>query len=61
MRILITGASGAIGPRVVDALCSAGHQARSLSLDASPGALPNGVQLLVGDVIDPAAAGKLTM
>ena len=54
--VLVTGASGAVGPRVVDALCSAGHQVRSFSLDAlPPGALPGGVQALVGDVTDQVA------
>ena len=40
-----------MGP-CVDALCSAGYQVRSFSLDALPGAFPNGVQSLVGDVTD---------
>jgi UDP-glucose 4-epimerase len=54
--VLITGASGAVGPRVVDALCSAGHQVRSFSLDALPsGAFPSGVQSLIGNVTDPSA------
>jgi UDP-glucose 4-epimerase len=53
--ILVTGATGAVGPRVVDALCSAGHQVRSFSLDTPPEAFPSGVQSLIGDVTDPAA------
>jgi nucleoside-diphosphate-sugar epimerase len=56
MHVLITGATGAVGPRVVDALYSAGHQVRSFSLDALPsGAFPNSVQSLTGDITDPAA------
>ena len=31
--VLVTGASGAVGPCVVDALCSAGHVVRTFSLD----------------------------
>ena len=54
--VLVTGASGAVGPRVVDALCEAGHAVRSFSLDTlPPGALPGGVQALVGDVTDAGA------
>ena len=52
MNILVTGATGAVGPRVVDELCSSGHAVRSFSLDALPGAFPNGVQSLIGDVTD---------
>ena len=33
MRMLVTGASGAVGPRVVDALCEAGHTVRTFSMD----------------------------
>ena len=53
---MVTGASGAVGPRVVDALCEAGHAVRSFSLDTlPPGALSGGVQALVGDVTDAGA------
>ncbi len=54
--VLVTGASGAVGPCVVDALYSAGYQVRAFALDALPaGAFPGGVQTLIGDVTDPAA------
>lgn len=54
--VLVTGATGAVGPCVVDALCSAGYQVRSFSLDAPPtGIFPNSVQSIVGDVTDPSA------
>lgn len=54
--VLVTGASGAVGPRVVDALCSAGYQVRAFALDAlSSGAFPNGVQTVIGDVTDKSA------
>ena len=53
---MVTGASGVVGPRVVDALCSAGHQVRAFSLDAlRSGTFPSGVQSLIGDVTDPSA------
>lgn len=56
MRVLVTGASGAVGPRVVDALCLARHQVRVFSLDVLPSVIfPKGVQSLVGDVTDKSA------
>ncbi|MCG2661461.1 MAG: NAD-dependent epimerase/dehydratase family protein [Kiritimatiellae bacterium] len=33
MNILVTGATGAVGPCVVQALCKAGHGVRTFSLD----------------------------
>ena len=54
--VLVTGATGAVGPHVVDALSVAGHQVRAFSLDALPsGAFPIGVQSLIGNVTDPSA------
>lgn len=56
--ILVTGATGAVGPRVVHALHDAGHCIRTLSLDDPPaGLLPDGVEVCRGDVTDPAAVG----
>ena len=52
MKILVTGATGAVGPCVVQALFSAGHKVRSFSLDALPVTFPSGVQSLIGDVTD---------
>jgi UDP-glucose 4-epimerase len=54
--VLVTGATGAVGPRVVSALHEAGHRVRTLSLDAPPlGAWPGGVDARLGDVTDSAA------
>ncbi len=54
--VLVTGATGAVGPRVVAALREAGHRVRTLSLDAPPpGAWPSGVDARLGDVTDSAA------
>jgi nucleoside-diphosphate-sugar epimerase len=52
-RVLITGATGALGPRVVEAFLEAGESIRTLSLD-EPAAdiLPDGVETLTGDVTD---------
>jgi UDP-glucose 4-epimerase len=52
--ILVTGGTGAVGPRVVEALVAEGYAVRILALDApKPGELPAGVELRVGSVIDP--------
>ena len=54
--VLVTGATGAVGPRVVSALHEGGHRVRTLSLDAPPaGAWPDGVDARLGDITDPAA------
>ena len=54
--VLITGATGAVGPRVVAALHEGGHRVRTLSLDAPPaGAWLEAVDARLGDITDPAA------
>ncbi len=54
--VLVTGATGAVGPRVVSALHEAGHPVRTLSLDAPPpDAWPQGVDSRLGDITDPVA------
>ena len=53
MTILITGATGAVGPRVAQALQGAGYHICTLSLDPpQPGSLPPGVEVRIGDVTD---------
>lgn len=50
---LVTGATGAVGPRIVDSLLSAGIQVCTLSLDAPPtGLWPIEVDVRLGDVTD---------
>ncbi|MEE9910690.1 MAG: NAD-dependent epimerase/dehydratase family protein [Deltaproteobacteria bacterium] len=58
MKVLVTGATGAVGPRVVSALLDAGCAVRTFSMDPPPaGAWPDGVEMLIGDVTDVAAVG----
>ena len=57
IRILATGATGAIGPRVVSALKQAGHSVLVLAMDApTPGLLPDDVEIRLGDITDTAVA-----
>lgn len=56
MLILVTGATGAVGPCVVHALDQAGFRIRSFSFDApATGMFPQNVEVLIGDVTDQAA------
>lgn len=54
--ILVTGATGAVGPVVVRAFHGAGYTVRTLSLDTPPaGSWPDGVEAVTGDVTDSSA------
>lgn len=56
LRILITGATGAVGPLVVNAFHTAGYSVRTLSLDPPPRNIwPDNVETIIGDVTDAAA------
>lgn len=49
--VLVTGATGAVGPRVVEELCHSGCRIRTLSLDPLPkGLWPDSVEVHIGDV-----------
>lgn len=51
--ILVTGANGFIGPRVVHALHHAGCRVRAFSVDApASGMFPSDVNVVIGDVTD---------
>jgi len=51
--ILVTGATGAVGPRIVGVLHNAGFRIRALSLNPPPNnLLPDGVDTYTGDITD---------
>ena len=51
--VLVTGATGAVGPRVVRACQAAGYSVRTLSVDTPDrDVLPSGVDVRIGDVCD---------
>lgn len=53
--VLVTGATGSIGPCVVHRLHEAGYRLRSLSVDAAAaGLFPPNVEAVIGDVTDEA-------
>ena len=55
-NILITGATGAVGPLVVKAFHAGGYSIRTLSIDPPPvGIWPDDVEALIGDVTDVSA------
>jgi len=54
--ILVTGATGAVGPAVVRAAAAGGYRVRTLSRHPpEPGLFPEGVDVRIGDVCDPSA------
>ncbi len=56
MKILVTGATGAVGPCVVKAFHDAGYNVRTMSRRQAPGGMfPTGVETLCGDVTDESA------
>ena len=51
--ILVTGATGTVGPHVVTALCNVGCRLRTFSIDVpQPGLWPVDVESIVGDITD---------
>ncbi len=58
---LVTGATGAVGPRLVHALLGRGYRVRVLCLDRpSPGLFPADVDAHVGDITDPDLARSVS-
>jgi UDP-glucose 4-epimerase len=54
-RLLVTGATGAIGPAVLRASLAAGHEVRALIRGDAPSAAPPGVEWCAGDLREPAS------
>ncbi|WP_251328840.1 NAD(P)H-binding protein [Haloplanus pelagicus] len=55
MRVLVTGATGFVGGRLVPALVDAGHEVTVLVRDADRYDPPDGVRVVEGDLLDPAS------
>ena len=55
MRALVTGASGLIGAHLVSALVADGHDVRALVRDVRRSAVPDGVPVMVADLLDATA------
>jgi nucleoside-diphosphate-sugar epimerase len=57
--VLVTGATGSVGPRVVSALSDKGYLIRTLSIDTPPGRMwPDNVEAFIGDITDISALHK---
>ncbi|MFF7492794.1 NAD(P)H-binding protein [Streptomyces rubiginosohelvolus] len=55
MTILVTGATGTVGRRVVEQLLERGEHVRALTRDPERAEFPAGVEVVVGDLEDPAS------
>ncbi|MBT2235115.1 NAD(P)H-binding protein [Nonomuraea sp. NEAU-A123] len=53
MTILVTGATGTVGRLIVDELARNGHQVRALTRDPAKAGLPEGVEVVAGDLAVP--------
>jgi uncharacterized protein YbjT (DUF2867 family) len=53
MTILVTGATGQVGRHVVAQLAAAGEQVRAMTRNPATAVVPNGVQVIGGDLLDP--------
>jgi len=58
MRVLVTGATGFIGGRLVPALLAAGHDVTVLVRDASSYDAPDGVRVVEGDLLESGSFGS---
>ncbi|MFC4408711.1 NAD(P)H-binding protein [Haloarchaeobius iranensis] len=59
MRVLVVGATGFVGGRLVESLCSAGHEVVAFSRSASRSEFPDEVEIFEGDLGDPASLDGL--
>src|SRR4051794_14752319 len=57
-RVLVTGATGYVGRRLVPALIAAGHEVRALARDPAATTLPAGSEAVQGDLTDPASLAR---
>ncbi|MEO3799458.1 NmrA family NAD(P)-binding protein [Nonomuraea sp. B1E8] len=53
MTMLVTGATGTVGRHVVEELLEAGQEVRALTRNPARAALPEGVEVVAGDLADP--------
>jgi len=54
MKVLVTGATGVVGRQVVAQLLDAGAEVRAVTRDPARAGLPGGVEVVAGDLTDPA-------
>lgn len=54
-KILVTGATGTVGHQVVAELLARGHAVRALTQDAARADFPAGVEVVQGDLTEPAS------
>ncbi|SDE89178.1 NAD(P)H-binding protein [Halorientalis regularis] len=55
MRVLVVGATGFVGSRLVEALVEAEHEVVAFSRSATPSDFPDGVEVFNGDLAEPAS------
>lgn len=55
--VLVTGATGTLGRRIVDRLAGAGVRVRALTRDPAAAHLPDDVEVVRGDLTDPTGLG----
>ncbi|WP_309120075.1 NAD(P)H-binding protein [Paenibacillus sp.] len=53
MTILVTGATGNVGRQIVNQLLESGHHVRALTRNPSTAKLPEGVEVVYGDLTEP--------